>query len=107
MFISDIFNDDIAQDFDSFVFKPEISSTGSSMDMLQAIYLGNFTNCATPDDKLQCAVLNMGRAISKSFRDAAYVASGFSTTNPAAGNTIAAKASMATGSTLVSVVFIN
>lgn len=79
---------------DNLVFDTPTSPTGTSMDLLQAIYFNNFTNCANPEDKVSCAVMNMGRAMTKTFRDAPYIASGVQA------------AHMATGKTLVPVTYI-
>jgi hypothetical protein len=88
LFLGDIFEGYIAQVSDNLIFNPSASPTGSSMDVLQAIYFGNFTNCDTPEDKVQCAVWNMGRAMSKTFRDAPYVAGGVQKAKMTIGNTL-------------------
>lgn len=50
-------------------------------DIMQALLVQNFTMCETPEDKLSCAVANMAKAMSKTFRDASYVAAQQSDSN--------------------------
>lgn len=55
-------------------------------DIMQALLVQNFTMCETPDDKLTCAVANMAKALSKTFRDASYVAAQQSDSNASLTN---------------------
>jgi hypothetical protein len=76
-----------------------------SSDILQALFVQNFTNCATPDDKLSCAMANVASAISKTFRDSALTnarAAGFNVSASDVRN----RANMTVGRTLVSATFV-
>jgi hypothetical protein len=68
---------------------PDSISTTSNgnIDALQAIYTGNFPNCATPDNKVACAIENIAKAMSKSFRDAPLVTRGVDAANMGKGKT--------------------
>jgi hypothetical protein len=43
-------------------------------DVMQALLVQNFTMCQKPEDKLTCAATNMAKALTKTFRDASYIA---------------------------------
>lgn len=76
-----------------------------SSDVLQTLFIQNFTNCDTPDDRLSCAMSNIASAMSKSFRDSAYTsakAAGFNASASDLHNT----ANMAVGRTLISQAFV-
>jgi hypothetical protein len=88
LFLGNIFAGYINQHSDDFIFYPSTTPTGSSMDLLQAIYFNNFTNCLNPEDKVTCAITNIGQAMSKTFRDSPYVSTGVQGAKMAVGKTL-------------------
>jgi len=68
----------------------------AASDALQAIYNGNFTNCANAssndnglrNDTLSCAMTHVADALTKSFRDSAYTEHGLQNGNMTIGRTM-------------------
>ncbi|EXJ57865.1 uncharacterized protein A1O5_12423 [Cladophialophora psammophila CBS 110553] len=76
----------------------------AAYNVLQALFIQNFTDCATPDEKLCCIMDNLAAAMSKTFRDSEYTkvqASRFNVSATDVRNT----ANMAFGRTLVTATF--
>jgi hypothetical protein len=76
-----------------------------SSDILQTLFIQNFTNCATPLSKLTCVMSSIAAAISKTFRESALtnaISAGYNATADSALNT----ANMATGQTFISATFV-
>ena len=62
------------QTLNSVVFKTRVSSIYALSDFIQAMSLGNITGCDVRSvEKLECAMKNVAQAMSKTFRDSAYV----------------------------------
>jgi hypothetical protein len=62
------------QTLNSVVFKTRESSIYAPSDLIQAMALGNITGCDVRSvEKLECAMKNVAQAMSKTFRDSAYV----------------------------------
>jgi hypothetical protein len=59
----------------------------AATDIIQSFFYGKFSGCAEFDDHLSCGVKNMAKAMTKTFRDNAYVAHGLSSANVAYGET--------------------
>lgn len=84
---------------DIFEFKAGDIPSYASSDILSAIYYGKFSGCnADNKDPIYCAMSNVARAMTKTFRDSAYVAQGYH------GVTLA---NMTRGATLVEHVYIH
>jgi hypothetical protein len=63
----------------------EQSYSYAASDAIQSLGYGNISGCATEDDRLTCGVSNMAKALTKSFRDSAYISGGSGTIGTAAG----------------------
>lgn len=59
------------------------------IDALQSIFYGDFSGCGPDDDYLMCAVNNAAKAMTKTFRDSAYIAYGLAGANATLGETLA------------------
>jgi hypothetical protein len=68
-------------------FETGTNGYGSSSDMLQSIFYGNFSKCDNPSDKVGCSVKNIGAAMSKSIWDSQYLANGISGADMTIGET--------------------
>jgi hypothetical protein len=97
-----LFNGTVSGFSDSLTFGTANTVTS---DILQTLYVQNFTNCATPADKLSCVMGNIASSISKTFRDSAVTnaqAGGFN----ASANDVHNAANMTLGQTMVSETFL-
>lgn len=62
------------QSMDSVFFESRDNSVYAASDFIQAMSLGNITGCDVKSvEKLECAMNNVAQAMSKTFRDSAYV----------------------------------
>ena len=59
----------------------------AAIDTTQALFYGNISGCAEFDDHLSCGVVNMAKALTKSFRDSAYISHGLDSANVTYGET--------------------
>ncbi|KAF7170804.1 hypothetical protein CNMCM5623_003323 [Aspergillus felis] len=79
------------QTLNSVVFKTREPSIYAPSDFIQAMSLGNITGCDVRSaEKLECAMKNVAQAMSKTFRDSAYVGanSDFSRANMTIGRAL-------------------
>jgi hypothetical protein len=85
-FIQSIFNGTFSAGAD-----PALWDTGvdyAAIDTIQSIFFGNFSGCAPEsDDHLSCGMENMAKALTKTFRDSAYIAYGLESANVTIGET--------------------
>jgi hypothetical protein len=72
---------------DNLAFETGTMGYGSSSDMLQSVFYGNFSKCDNPLDKVGCSVKNIGAAMSKSIWDSQYLANGISGADMTIGET--------------------
>jgi hypothetical protein len=60
----------------------------AAIDTTQSFFYGDFSGCAPEsDDHLSCGVENMAKALTKTFRDSAYIAYGLESANVTVGET--------------------
>ena len=92
-FLADILSGHVFAFSDVFKYIPEdpLSGTkqGAANDIIQATFLGNFTGCGidgSSNDHLTCAMNNIAKALTKSFRDNAYIAHGAANSNMTRGD---------------------
>lgn len=87
-FISGLFGGNL-QVFSSFAsWQPGSGSYDfASTDTLRAIFYGNLSGCASGDDHLTCAFDNVAKAMTKTFRDSAYMSHGLEGANATFGQT--------------------
>ncbi|KAF2013685.1 hypothetical protein BU24DRAFT_424693 [Aaosphaeria arxii CBS 175.79] len=64
------------------------AKVGAAADVIEAVFLGNISGCGHSDDHLTCAMNNVGKAITKSFRDNAYIANGAENADMTGGETM-------------------
>ena len=64
--LQDFFTGNVSEGSDTFLFNGD-------EDIIQSLFYGSFTNCATPSDKLRCAFENLATTLSKSWRDSVFV----------------------------------
>ena len=64
------------------------ASAGAAQDVLEAIVYRNLVGCEPDRDPVECAMENTAKALTKSFRDAAYVQHGYEKANMTIGNTL-------------------
>ncbi|KAI0543232.1 hypothetical protein GGR58DRAFT_509944 [Xylaria digitata] len=90
-----------------FTFDPVYgSSVGTtSGDIMGALMLQQYANCARPEDKFKCFMSNIASAMSKTFRDSAFNNAKY-TNASGADNNAHSKARMAVGQTLVPATFV-
>ena len=63
------------------IWETSADSEYAVIDTLQSIYYGNISGCAEFDDYLSCGVENVAKAMTKTFRDSAYIAYGLESAN--------------------------
>ena len=85
-FASQIFDGTVSAFSDSFTFSA--NSVYAAADIIQSIYYGNISGCAADADYLECAMSNTARAMTKTFRDSAYIAHGYQGANMTIGQTL-------------------
>lgn len=91
IFVSTIFGGAFhtVSDVASWVKNEGVSFDYATVDTTQAIFYGNFSGCSgQEDDHLTCAVNNTAKAITKTFRDEAYIKSGLVGGNVTVGQTM-------------------
>lgn len=86
-YILDLFSGTVRIGSDNLNFEIGTPGYGSSSDILESIFYGNFAKCDNPSDKVGCAVKNIGGAMSKSIWDSQYLANGISGADMAIGET--------------------
>jgi len=59
----------------------------ATIDATQSLFRGNISGCAKSDDHLSCGVENVAKALTKTFRDSAYIAYGLESANVTVGET--------------------
>lgn len=60
----------------------------AAVDTMQSIWSGDFSGCRDGEDHLTCAVTNVANALTKTFRDAAYIKDGSSLADATTGETM-------------------
>lgn len=92
MFFHDLFHGSAAIAGDSLGFYIRESggsaSTAATQDILQSILYGNIAGCSSDQDHMECALENVARAITKSFRDDAFIKFGYPKADMAIGNSL-------------------
>ena len=68
----------------------QIESLYAPVDIGQSIFYGNYSQCSGTNDHLTCVARNMAMAMTKSFRDSAYIAHGLDGADMAIGDTMIA-----------------
>jgi hypothetical protein len=79
LFMKSLFSGDAYASMMRLIFRPIEAEYGSSAtaDVMEAFMYGNVTGCAvTENDRFGCAMRNVADAMSKSFRDQAYINNG-------------------------------
>ena len=87
-FLGNIFSGSVYATSDVFDYLPGRSGPGAGVDVVEAVYLGNFSSCSHSDDHLTCAMNNVAKAVTKSFRDSAYITNGAAGANMTRGETM-------------------
>jgi hypothetical protein len=68
----------------------QIESLYAPVDIGQSIFYGNYSHCSGTNDHLTCVAQNVAMAMTKSFRDSAYIAHGLDGADMAIGDTMIA-----------------
>ena len=98
--LQQFFTGNVTEESDVFTF-------GGNQDVIESLFYGTFSQCATPSDKLRCAFENVARALSKSFRDSAFVpGAGLGRNVAGTLSNFSIDSTMARGKTLVPVTFV-
>lgn len=88
VFVEYIFDASLSVSSDSALWKPGITTSKYvSVDTLQSIFYGSLSGCPTDGDHLTCTVDNVAKAMTKTFRDSAYVAQGLDAATVTFGET--------------------
>lgn len=65
-----------------------VSSAPATQDVLHSVFYGTLVGCGSDRDPLECAMENTVKAMTKTFRDAAFVEHGYSGANMTIGKTL-------------------
>ncbi|KAL4742967.1 hypothetical protein BDV11DRAFT_216176 [Aspergillus similis] len=90
-FLEPLFSGEVYSGMTSLIFRAsddQLSTSYATADVMEALLLGNITNCAdVQSNRFSCAMHNVAGALSKSFRDQAYINSGAEMADMALGHT--------------------
>lgn len=90
-FIQNIFDSSLyAQKSGAWYVMSQIESLYAPVDIGQSIFYGNYSRCDGIDDHLTCVAHNVASAMTKSFRDSAYINYGLDGAEMAVGRTFVA-----------------
>ncbi|KAK6814647.1 hypothetical protein RU639_009324 [Aspergillus parasiticus] len=90
-FLEPLFSGEIYSGMMSLIFRAsgdQLDTSYATADVMEALLLGNITGCAdVQSNRFSCAMHNVADALSKSFRDQAYINSGAEMADMALGHT--------------------